>query len=303
MKDTLQEVFSTLVGLPCAALPLSECRIVRPYLLDRCGIGDTGTALLTAVPYLIAADARDPARNISLYAVPRDYHGYITQLTDGILPALREAFPGAAFGLFADHAPIAEVNAAARAGLGVRGRNGLLITPEYGSFVFITELITDLPYEAVTGRERPAFPDEPPACPGCGRCAAACPRGVCGSADGDKSHCLSALTQKKGALTAEEEAIIAQAPLAWGCDDCQIVCPLNRAALSGGHDTPLAYFREGRLTCLSPAVLDGMTDEEFQSRAYAWRGRAVIRRNLMLQERRQNESETAPHLIPCRGGH
>ena len=95
-------------------------------------------------------------------------------------------------------------------------------------------------------------------------------------------ECLSALTQKKGALTPEEQDALRRHPLIWGCDDCQLVCPLNRAALSGAHDTPLAFFRAERLLCLTPEALAGMPEECFRERAFAWRGRAPLERNLAL---------------------
>jgi epoxyqueuosine reductase len=240
----------------------------------------------------MTADAEDPDRNLSLYAVPRDYHGYVQELSKFMLPALAAAFPAHRFSLFADHSPICEVDAAARAGLGVVGLNGLLITPAYGSFVFIGEVVTDAPYEEVAGVPCPDFPAQPPLCEGCGACLRACPAG-CAGTDGRAMHggCLSALTQKKGALTEEEAETIRRGRLVWGCDACQLACPHNRSVLSGGADTPIPYFREERLTRVDTALLDGMTDEAFASRAYAWRGRAVIRRNAALFEKEQEEHE------------
>ena len=77
------------VGMAVFPIPLNVCRVTRPYLLERAGIPADATVLFFSVPYLIAADARAPERNLSLYAVPRDYHLYIRQLSDRALPALR----------------------------------------------------------------------------------------------------------------------------------------------------------------------------------------------------------------------
>ena len=150
------------------------------------------------------------------------------ELEAAVLPQLREAYPDLTFALFADHSPIMEVDAAARAGLGVLGMNGLLLTPGYGSFVFIGELITDADYTLVTGEPIPDFPADPPRCEGCGLCVKACPAGC---RAGDRSGCLSALTQKKGDLTPEETAAIVKGGLVWGCDACQLACPHNRAII------------------------------------------------------------------------
>lgn len=289
--STIMERLTSLLCARAAALPLSRCRITRPYLLDRSGIGTSGTAMFFAVPYLVSADAHDASRSVSLYAVPRDYHLYVRQLGEEILPVLARDFPGVRFSLFSDHSPLAEVDGAARAGLGVVGLNGLLITPDYGSFIFIAEVVTSADYETAVGRAEPVFPDAPPACIRCGACRRACPAGCLDGQTGrDMTSCLSALTQKKGALTEEEGRALSRHPLAWGCDTCQIVCPMNRAALDGRHDTPIPFFRESRLPRLTLPVLDGMTDDAFSQRAYAWRGRSVIRRGLLLHSSMEDNS-------------
>ena len=270
-----------LTGLSAAALPLSVCRVTRAYLLERHSIDISGTAIMLAVPYVVSGDIRDPDRNVSLYAVPRDYHLYFKELAGRLLPVLLAQFPSHTFALFADHSPIAEADAAARAGLGVVGDHGLLITPDYGSFVFLGEIVTDAPWEAVTGKtSAPEFPHEPPRCEGCGACLAACPMGCSG---GDRTHCLSALTQKKGALTNDEQAVLRDHPLVWGCDTCQLVCPYNLAVTERGLGTPVPFFRGQRLPHLDAATIDGMSNEAFDARAYSWRGRDVICRNIEIK--------------------
>ena len=285
MLDTLR----SLLGVPAYAIPLSVCKPARLYLLDRVGIPMTGTALLFAIPYVMTDDVEAEGRNLSLYAVPRDYHGYVKGLESTVLPSLREMYPHNRFAVFADHSPIAEVDAAARAGMGVLGLNGLLITPEYGSFLFIGELVTDLDYESVTGAPVPDFPAAPPTCEECGLCLAACPMG-CSS--GDKTNCLSALTQKKGELTADEQAAIIAGGLVWGCDACQLACPHNQRVIAAQADTPIPYFRTDRLIRADEAVLNDMDTEAFASRAYSWRGRPVILRNIRLLDPTHQERRT-----------
>ena len=277
--NTMLETIRSLLGTPACAIPLSLCKQAKSYLLEKAGIPVTGTAVLFTIPYVMTADVQDPNRNVSLYAVPRDYHGYMQNLSATLLPCLFETFPDFRFALFADHSPIMEVDAAVRAGLGVLGLNGLLITPTYGSFVFLGEVVTDADYPTVTGQSVPDFPALPPLCEGCGACLAACPADCCGSA---REGCLSALTQKKGELTEDEISAIKRGGLVWGCDACQLACPHNRRVIREGRDTPVPYFREGRLIHLDTAALDTMDDGDFAHRAYAWRGRAVIRRNTEL---------------------
>lgn len=282
MKEcTMLETIRSLLGVPSCAIPLSVCKPAKAYLLDTAGIPLTGTAILFLIPYVMTEDVDNPDRNVSLYAVPKDYHGYCRQLAETILPILRASFPAYRFALFSDHSPIAEVNAAAKAGLGIVGQHGLLITPEFGSFAFIGEVITDASYETVTQQPIPAFPNEPPLCDGCGACMEACPRNC---VLGSKNTCLSSLTQKKAELTDEEALAICEAKLAWGCDTCQLACPHNHRIISERKDTPLSYFQSERIPTVTTQLLLNMSDEEFSSRAYAWRGKKTILRNTDLLE-------------------
>ncbi len=278
MAKTMYETLASLLGLPMCAIPLSLCQIKKPYLLERAHIDDRGTAMIFAIPYLRTADVSDANRNLSLYAVPRDYHAYVAELEKDVLPILKDTFPERHFAVFADHSPIAEINAAARAGLGVQGENGLLLTPNYGSFVFLAEVCTDADYGTVTGEPIPAFPSEPPMCDRCGACRVACP------VRNGETPCVSALTQKKGDLTADERRSLQAHDLVWGCDACQLVCPHNRAVIASGRDTSIPYFLNHRLTTVTAASITEMSDAEFASRAFSWRGRATILRNLKLKE-------------------
>ena len=251
-----------------APLPLSECRVQKPYLLEREGISD-GTAVILAAPYFSPA-CLDPDRNVSAYAVSRDYHAFYQELFAQLLPLLREKYPQYRFAGFADHSPIAEVEAAARAGLGVIGKNNLLITPQYSSYVFLATVFTDA--------KLPCSPSEIQSCMGCGACQRLCPAG-------EESLCHSALTQKKGVLTDEEKACLLDRGMAWGCDGCQEACPHTKEAIQKKTIfSPIPFFNEHLVPHLTSDVLEKMSEEEFSKRAYAWRKRETIQRNLQLLE-------------------
>ena len=178
LLNFLQKKNIDLVGV----LPLSACRITRPYLLERAKI-QSGTVFMLAIPYRTPA-CDEPNRTISTYAVSRDYHLFFEELFNELLPYLAEEFPNNRFAAFADHSPISELHAAAHAGLGVIGKNGLLLTQKYGSYVFLGEIITDL--------KIPCRAHEVNFCMDCGACENACPTAVA-----EKNLCLSALSQKK----------------------------------------------------------------------------------------------------------
>ena len=232
------------------------------------------TVLAAAFPYY----AGDRPGNLSLYARGADYHAVVTRRLNTACKILQEKHPGESFFPAADSSPLPEREAAWAAGIGLRGKNGLIILPPYGSYLFLGTILTDCPFEV---EARPAAPD----CLSCGACAAACPTGALGL-DGrvEVSRCLSDLTQRKGAVTAEEVALLRSHDLIWGCDRCQTVCPYNRAAAL----TPLPEFREGLLSALTSADLAGLTGRSFQAkyggRAFAWRGPGPLRRNLALKQ-------------------
>ncbi len=258
MKEEKIELFSVL--------PIGEVSVRRPELFNRAGDFCARSVLIYAIPYYTG-----PAENLSLYAVSRDYHLYMRELSERLIAGLSSANPGERFLAFSDHSPIDERAAAVRAGLGRFGKNGLLITEKYGTLVFLGEVFSDA--EAPVGL--PLFPMR--GCEGCGACLRACPTGAL-SGEGE---CLSALTQTKGELPEEAFRLMRQYHTVWGCDLCQLACPHTRRAIAAGARTPIAFFYEESIPRLTLALLDGMDKAAFMRRAYAWRGRQTIRRNLL----------------------
>lgn len=270
MKNTISRLLAARGISLSAPIALKDCNIKRPYLLERAGIAD-GTAFLFAVPYY-TTECDDPARNISAYAVSRDYHRFFATLFDEILPLLRNEFPEYKFAGFTDHSPIAEGETAVRAGLGFFGCNHLFLTTEFSSYVFLGEIVTDALIEAPAGEIK--------VCQSCGACRAACP------VDLTVAECLSALTQKKGALSETEQSAVLAHDCVWGCDRCQEACPVTKQAKkSGSIYTAIPFFKDTAIPHLSANMVRAMSDDEFASRAYSWRGREVILRNLDLLEK------------------
>lgn len=209
---------------------------------------------------------------ICLYARGRDYHSVITPRLAAAAEALSEAYPDARFLPGCDASPINEVRAAGLAGLGFFGDNGLFISRRYGSFVFIGTLACDLEFSLPLR--------EAEGCSHCGACRLACPTGVLSGGD-KRAECLSAITQKKGELTADEIALMRACGTLWGCDACQLACPHNRRA----EIDPLPEFAEDRVTHLPRSLRTASAaewDAFLEGRAFAWRGREVLQRNLEL---------------------
>ncbi len=255
-----------------SCISLDECEIKRPYLLEKKGI-DKGAAIIFAVPYFTTNE--NEKSNISSYAISRDYHFFFESLFKQIIGSLEAKYPDNKFVGFTDHSPINEITAAAKSGLGVIGKNKLLITEKHSSFVFIGEIITDAIINCnLQGIEY---------CVNCGKCVDACP------VDMDIEKCLSSITQKKGELSTDEASLIKKYNCAWGCDICQNVCPYTQAAIDNNTIyTNVEFFKENRTPHLSSNALETMSDEEFALRAYSWRGKKTIKRNLEILEEKES---------------
>ncbi len=244
-----------------AIIPFDECRITKPHLVDRIAFTPK-SVIVFLIPYFI-----EEGTNVSSYAVSRDYHIFIRKIGDELCRLLDEKYSchSRAFG---DHSPIDERDAAAKCGLGILGKNGLLINEKYGSYVFIGEVITSAELECIYTTSNVQT------CCECGLCTTACPKGEIG-------ECLSALTQKKGDLTEKEAFFILKYNTAWGCDICQSVCPYNQ----NPKQTPIDFFYTSKIKSLNTSLLENMTDTEFSERAYSWRGKETVLRNLKLLEK------------------
>ena len=236
--------------------------------------------MVAAYPYY----AGSRPGNLSLYARGEDYHRVLVRRLSTVCSALEQAFPDHRFLPGTDNSPLPERKAARIAGLGIQGRNGLVIVPPYGSWVFLGTILTDYAL--------PSSPEPAPDCMNCGACVRACPGGALSTTPFDEDRCLSALTQKKGALTPEQEELLKAHPLIWGCDICQTVCPYNQdVELSELLDLTGAEESLPYMDSLHPSDLEGLTNrtfrEQYGNRAFAWRGPAVLRRNL---ERKKDEN-------------
>lgn len=263
-KDFMQMLAAEHI-LATESIPFADCRVPYPQLLmrrmEQAGVSSPAcSVLMLAVPYRTSR----VRGNISAYAAARDYHLFFHMLYEKLLLHLRQKYPCNWFLAFSDHSPIAEVDAAVKSGLGVRGDMGMLLTREYGSYVFLGELISSLPPVSVSGRSEAT-------CEHCGACRRACP---------SPAHCLSDLTQTKGELTEQTKQLMRTVHTAWGCDVCQEVCPWNVRA----KQSEVPFFQEQCIPNLTREAVLSMSKAEFATRAFSWRGRACILRNLAVLE-------------------
>lgn len=201
-----------------------------------------------------------------------DYH-YVLQdklklLAEGI-EKLTENFE---YKGMVDTGALVDTAVAKRAGIGFIGKNGLVISKEYGSYMYLGELITNLEIE----------PDHEVdyGCGDCRRCLDACPTScLIGDGTMNARRCLSFQTQDKGMMDMEFRKKIKT--VIYGCDICQISCPYNR-----GIDNPLASDIDPELAMPELLPFLELTNKSFKEKfgmiAGSWRGKNILQRNAII---------------------
>jgi epoxyqueuosine reductase len=191
---------------------------------------------------------------VARYARGRDYHKLMRSRLQKLCDRIAAEHGAFAYRAFADSAPVMEVELAARAGIGWRGKHTLLLDRQ-GSWFFLGEIYCDLPLacDAETGNH----------CGSCERCIAVCPtQAIVGPYRLDARRCISYLTiEHKSAIPEELRPLIGNR--VYGCDDCQLVCPWNGFARATAE--PDFAVRNG-LDHATLVELFGWTEAEFDQR-------------------------------------
>ena len=192
---------------------------------------------------------------VSRYALGRDYHKLVRSRLQRLAERIEAEIGAFGYRVFADSAPVMEVELARKAGLGWRGKHTLLLVREAGSFFFLGEVYTDLPLP----------PDAPIAehCGTCTRCIDACPtNAIVAPYQLDARRCISYLTiELKDSIPVELRGLVGNR--VFGCDDCQLACPWNRYARVSPE--PDFRVRHG-LDAAELAELFGWNEAEFRDR-------------------------------------
>nr|WP_256257856.1 MULTISPECIES: tRNA epoxyqueuosine(34) reductase QueG [unclassified Paenibacillus] len=226
---------------------------------------------------------------LSRSAWGQDYHHALRERLNRIEAWLLERVPDVRTMNMVDTGALVDRAVAERAGIGWSGKNCAVITPEWGSWVYLGELITNLPFP----------PDEPIAesCGECTICIDACPTGaLVGPGQLNAQRCVSFVTQTKGMIEDDEMKRKIGNRL-YGCDTCQIVCPKNKG-VHAGHHPELQPDPEQVKPLLKPLLFLSNREfsERFGSSAAAWRGKKPIQRNAVLALGNFRDESSVPEL-------
>ncbi|WP_019121768.1 tRNA epoxyqueuosine(34) reductase QueG [Brevibacillus massiliensis] len=218
-----------------------------------------------------------------------DYHHVLRSKLQQLTAYIKQLEPAARVESMVDTGALSDRAVAERAGMGWVGKNCALITPEYGSWVYLGELLTNLPLPPDTPVEE--------GCGDCNICVEACPTGALvqgGQLDAQK--CVSYLTQVKDFIPEQYRAKIGNR--LYGCDTCQMVCPKNRGK-HFSHHPEFSPEPEVAKPLLLPLLTMGNKEfkEKFGASSASWRGKKPIQRNAILALAHFKDRSAVPELI------
>jgi epoxyqueuosine reductase len=267
-KLTLQEN----LGYKCSFQKGTIEERINPKLL----LDDVKTIIAIAIAYPKTCDKLENISKNEVYfsssSWGKDYHQVLKEKMKLLVDYIIKLEPSLKYKMAVDTAALCDRTIAYKAGLGFFGKNGLLINDNYGSYIFLGSLLTNLDLSI-------DYPIDKK-CLSCNKCILACPTGAI-SDKGiiNSSKCLSYITQKKGELT-EEEALLINNCI-YGCDICMRICPHNQNNYE--HN---AEFLPTDIEFVNIDQHVPLTNKEFKERfghiAGSWRGASIINRNIKL---------------------
>jgi epoxyqueuosine reductase len=197
------------------------------------------------------------AGKISRYAWGDDYHDVVGGRLKSLLAWIKEQWPEAEGKACVDIQPMMDKAWAARAGLGWIGKHTNLITRDYGSWVFLGELLLNLELEA----DSETIEDH---CGTCTLCIEACPTGaITEPYVVDSNKCISYATIELRAPELPPDVAANLDGWLYGCDVCQDVCPWNR--FEKETDEPRFQPRDGNVAPNLAEILE-LTPDQYSER-------------------------------------
>jgi len=218
-----------------------------------------------------------------------DYHTALRERLTLLSAWLKERVEGVRIESMVDTGALVDRAVAERAGIGWSGKNCAIITPEFGSYVYLGELVTNIPFA----------PDKPmeDECGDCRLCLDVCPTGaLIEGGQLNAQRCIAFLTQTKGTLPDEFRTHIGNR--LYGCDTCQTVCPKNKGKINWIHEEfkPDPELAKPLLTPLLK-ISNREFKDKFGHISGSWRGKKPIQRNAILALAHFKEEAAVPDLI------
>lgn len=203
----------------------------------------------------------------------KDYHHVLKQKIEFLIEDIKKVIDFE-YKYFVDTGPLIDRELARKAGVGYYGKNCSIISDEYGSFIFLGYILTDLELE---------FSEEVSnKCGDCNLCLKACPTGALEEPHKfNPKKCISYLTQTKDNIPISLRGKMGIK--IYGCDTCQIVCPKNKDIKKSQHKEFIPETTKGFVDIEELLTMSNRKfKEKYGDMAGSWRGKNILKRNAII---------------------
>lgn len=226
--------------------------------------------------------------NISMSSWGIDYHRVLRDKMESLIMEMKKEIEFE-YKAFVDTGPLVDRELARRAGIGFFGKNCSIINKEYGSFIFLGYILTDIDLKS----DMPVNED----CGSCQLCLKACPTGALESPYNlNARKCISYLTQTKEEIPRQLRQKMGTS--IYGCDICQRVCPKNKDIKHSSHKEFIPSITGGTMDLERLLVISNRDfKRQYGHMAGSWRGKNILKRNAIIAIGNMGDEKNIPLLL------
>nr|WP_312578560.1 tRNA epoxyqueuosine(34) reductase QueG [Sedimentibacter sp.] len=209
---------------------------------------------------------------ISLISFGEDYHHIVNESLKEFGKRLEKYF-SFKYKICVDTSPLIDKEICRRAGIGNYGKNSLLINEDFGSFIYLGYLLTDLD---IVEKGNDKYID---ICKDCDICIKLCPNNaILKNGKVNTKRCISYLTQTKNYIPIEYRKNMGNH--IYGCDVCQLVCPKNQKTLTTESSSNYKKLLVDLKELLS--ISNSQFADKYGNTSGGWRGKNIWKRNAII---------------------
>lgn len=217
-----------------------------------------------------------------------DYHLVLRKKIESLIEEIKKKIDFQ-YKYFVDTGPLIDRELGRKSGIGYYGKNCSIINKEYGSFIFLGYILTNLNLDISKEAESE--------CGDCNLCINACPTGALEEPYKlNPKRCISYLTQTKDNIPIALREKMGMK--IYGCDTCQLVCPKNKGIKKSNHEEFIPILTKGYMNL---EELLTISNKEFKRKygtmAGSWRGKSILKRNAIIALSNMKRTENIQLLV------